>query len=159
MIKHNKILVPTDFSEASTESLRRASVLAETFDAELHLLHVVKPSMYFETDMVSAASLGGVNKAIHERELVQLQKQAKACDVEVVLHHKASVGDHARTICEFAKSLPADLIVIGRHDEKHVLHHMFVGATAERVIAHAPCSVLVTVPHDLIEKVMADSQE
>jgi len=156
MIKHNKILVPTDFSDQSTESLRRAAVLAETFNAELHLLHVVKPSMYFETDMVSAASLGD-DDAIRERELAQLQKQAQACDVEAVLHHKESVGDHARTICEFAKSLPADLIVIGRHDEKHVLHHMFVGATAERVIAHAPCSVLVTVPHDLLEKVMADS--
>lgn len=156
MIKHNKILIPTDFSEQSIESLRRATVLAKTFDAELHLLHVMKPSIYFETDMISAAPLGD-HDVRHQRELNQLKRQAETCDEEAVLHLEESTGDHARTICEFAKSLPADLIVIGRHDEKNVLHHMFAGATAERVIAHAPCSVLVTVPHDLLEKVMVDS--
>jgi len=150
VIKHNKILVPTDFSEQSTESLRRAAVLAEKFDAEVHLLHVMKPSMYFEIDMVIAPSLDDVDSANQKIELSQLKAQAAACDFEIVLHLEESVGDHSRNICDFAKSLPADLIVIGRHDEKKVLRHMFVGATVERVVAHAPCSVLVTAPHDLI---------
>jgi len=151
MIKHNKILVPTDFSEQSTESLRRAGVLAEKFDAEVHLMHVVKTSTYFEIDMVSAPSLGEVDDSAHSRGLSQLKAQADAFDFEIVTHLEECVGDHSRNICEFAQSLPAGLIVIGRHDEKNILKHMFVGATVERVVAHAPCSVLVTMPHDLIE--------
>jgi len=150
MIKHNKILVPTDFSEQSTESLRRAGVLAEKFNAEVHLMHVMKPSTYFETDMVSAPSLEEEDHSAHGRGLSQLKAQANAFDFEIVLHLEACVGSHSRNICEFAQSLPADLIVIGRHDEKNILKHMFVGATVERVVAHAPCSLLLTMPHDLI---------
>jgi len=63
MIKHNKILVPFDFSEQAMESVRRAGVLAEKFDAELHLLHVLESSLYFETDMVSAPPIDKVNHA------------------------------------------------------------------------------------------------
>ena len=74
MIRHNKILVPTDFSEQSSESLRRAGVLAEKFDAEVHLLHVTDPSMYFETDMISAPPLEDLDDP-KERELTQIQAQ------------------------------------------------------------------------------------
>ena len=150
MIRHNKILVPTDFSEQSSESLRRAGVLAEKFDAEVHLLHVTDPSMYFETDMISAPPLEDLDDP-KERELTQIQAQMAECGIDAIVHLETSIGSHARDICEFAKALPADLIVIGRHGEKNVLKHMLVGATVERVVAHAPCSVLVTMPHDLIE--------
>ena len=64
---------------------------------------------------------------------------------------KDSIGDPSRSICKFARELPADLIIIGRHDEKGVVEHMLVGSTVERVVAHAPCSVLVTMPHGLME--------
>ncbi len=151
MIRHNNILVPTDFSEQSTESLRRAAVLAEKFDAEVHLLHVMDVAMYFETDMVSAAPIADTDQEHQTRALRQLKTQAENCGVEAVLHLEESTGGIARHLCDFAKSLPADLIVIGRHEEKSVLQHMLLGATVERVVAHAPCSVLVTMPHDLIE--------
>ncbi|MDX8406500.1 MAG: universal stress protein, partial [Mariprofundus sp.] len=42
MIQHGKILVPTDFSAASNEALRRAGVMAAQCDAEVHLLHVME---------------------------------------------------------------------------------------------------------------------
>lgn len=151
MIRHNKILVPTDFSEQSTEALRRAGKLAEKFDAEVHLLHLMEPSLYFETDMVSISPLDEVDDEIHHGHFQQLKEQAKACGFPVVLHVKEAVGDPARTICKFADTLPADLIVIGRHDEKGVIKHMLMGSTVERVVAHAACSVLVTMPHDFLK--------
>jgi len=153
MIRHNKVLVPIDFSAQSSESLRRAAVLAKTFDAEIHLLHVMKPSMYFATDMVPAPLLDDSDNDHEQRLLLQLQAQANTCGVEAIAHLKESTGDKAHDICNFAKSLPADLIVIGRHGEKGLLQHMLLGATVERVVAHAPCSVLVTMPHDLLETI------
>jgi len=152
MIRHNKILVPIDFSEPSAEAIRRASVLAEKFDAEMHLLHVLAPSVYFETDMVSVPPINEVNHAAHDGAVHRLQALADQFDFEVVTHIEESAGDPARFICGFATSLPADLIVIGRHDEKGVVEHMLMGSTVERIVAHAPCSVLVTMPHDLLEK-------
>jgi len=153
MIKHNKILVPTDGSEQSTEAIRRAGVLARQFDAEVHLLYIVEPSLYFETDMVSIPPLEDIDDAIQKGALRRMKAQAKLFNFEVVIHLKESVGDPSRSICKFATSLPADLIVIGRHGEKGVVEHMLVGSTTERVVAHAPCSVLVTMPHDLLENV------
>jgi len=151
MVKHNKILVATDFSTQSNESLRRAAILAEKFDAEIHLLHVMQTAAYFETDMVSALPLKDVDDDHHARLLDQLKAQAEASAPDAILHLEESNAGIAGSICEFAKAMPADLIVIGRHDEKGVLQHMLVGATVERVVAHAPCSVLVIMPHDLIE--------
>jgi len=151
MVKHNKILVPFDFSEQAMESVRRAGVLAEKFDAELHLLHVLESSLYFETDMVSAPPIDKVNHAVHEGAEHRLQAVADQFDFDVQIHINEAGGDPARFICSFAKSLPADLIVIGRHEEKGVIEHMLKGSTSERVVAHAPCSVLVTVLHDLLD--------
>lgn len=153
MVKHNKILVPTDGSGQSTEAIRRAGALARKFDAEVHLLHIVEPSLYFETDMVSIPPLNDIDHAMQQGALHRIQAQAKLFDFEVVVHIEESSGDPSRSICKFATSLPADLIVLGRHGEKSVVEHMLVGSTAERVVAHAPCSVLVTMPHGLLEDV------
>ncbi len=153
MLKHNKILVPTDCSEQSTEALRRAGTLAKKFDAEVHLLHIAEPSLYFETDMIAIPPLAEIDGEVKKGTLHRLRAQIEQFDFKIVVHMKESSGDHSRSICKFAKKLPADLIVIGRHDEKGVVEHLLVGSTVERVVAHAPCSVLVTMPHDLLENV------
>jgi nucleotide-binding universal stress UspA family protein len=152
MVKHNKILVPTDCSEQSTEAIHRAGVLARKFNAEVHLLHIVEPSLYFETDMLAIPPLEELDQEVHKGALRRLKAQAELFDFGVVVHLKESVGDPSRSICKFATSLPADLIVIGKHGKKNVVEHLLVGSTTERVVAHAPCSVLVTMPHDLLEK-------
>lgn len=155
MVRHNNILVPIDFSEQSNESLRRAGVLAKQFNATVNLLHLIDSAPPVSLDMGSIPTLGdsdGMGNLIREaNELNQLTQLADTCDFETALHIKTCAGSHARDICTFANNLPADLIVIGRHDEKNVLKHMFVGATVERVVAHANCSVLVIMPHDLFD--------
>ena len=151
MVKSRKILVPTDFSAQSDEALRRAGVLAAQFDAEVHLLHVMQPSVYFETATVSMPPLSEVDEAIHEGEKGRLKAQAEACGFAVITDAKEVAGDPAKAICEYAGTLDADLVVIGRHAEKGMFEHMLTGSTVERVVAHAPCSVLVTMPHGLFE--------
>ena len=44
-IQVQRILCPVDFSDSSDHAMRYASALAETFGAELTLLHVVAPIM------------------------------------------------------------------------------------------------------------------
>ena len=41
MIKLDRILVPTDFSEFSRPAMQHGCAIAARFGAELHLLHVV----------------------------------------------------------------------------------------------------------------------
>jgi len=151
MVKHKKILVPTDCSKQSTEALRRAGELAKKFDADVHLLHISEPSMFFGTDTVSVPPLAEFDDEVKKGTLHRLKAQVQQFDFRIIVHMKESIGDPSRSICKFARKLPADLIVIGRHDEKSVVEHLLVGSTVERVVAHAPCSVLVTMPHGLIE--------
>jgi len=152
MIRDGKILVPTDFSEASKEALRRAVVLAGQYHGDVHLLHVMDPAVFFETDMIAISPLDEITDAIRTGAKKRLQEQAETVDFNITTHLLESVGEPAGVICEFATSLPADLIVIGRQGEQGIIEHLLIGSTAERVVRHAPCSVLVAMKHGLLER-------
>ena len=156
MIKHGKILVPTDFSEQSSEALRRAGALAALQHAEVHLLHVIEAAVYFETDMIPVAPVNEINEAMLKGANRRLKEQATEAGFPLVMHLEESSGEPARTICKFAESLPADLILIGRHGHQGRLEHFLIGSTAERVVRHANCSVLVAMPHGLFSDVSDD---
>ncbi|MDQ6982620.1 MAG: universal stress protein [Mariprofundus sp.] len=153
MIKHGKILVPTDFSEQSSEALRRAVELATLHHAEIHLLHVMEPAIYFETDMIPVSPVNEINNAMRKGANKRLEKQAVEAGFPVIMHMEESTGEPARTICMFAESMPVDLILIGRHGHQGPLEHFLIGSTAERVVRHANCSVLVAMPHGLFSDV------
>jgi nucleotide-binding universal stress UspA family protein len=46
-------------------------------------------------------------------------------------------------ICRFAHTIPADLVVMPTHGRTG-LKHVFLGSTAERIVQHSSCPVLVT---------------
>ena len=155
MMTHGKILVPSDFSDQSSEALRRACIMARQFKAEVHLVHVIEPPVYIDADLMLMSPIDTMIKVQHEAASKRLAEQLDSVDVKDVLVHtmiEDAYVNPAQTICELAKSLPAELIVIGRHSEKGVLEHLFIGSTAEEVVRRAPCSVLVTMPHGLFEE-------
>ncbi|TLS67007.1 universal stress protein [Mariprofundus erugo] len=143
------ILVATDFSEPSSEALRRAVTLARQYGADVHLLHVMEPAVFFETDLLTVPPLGEVTEAIRRGAESRLHQQAKLVDFDVTTHLLESMGAPAGTICSFAATLPAALIVVGRQGVRGAIEQLLIGSTAERVVRHAPCSVLVTMPHGL----------
>jgi len=150
MITHGNILVPTDFSSQSSEALRRACLMAKQFKAEVHLVYVIAPQVYVDGDLIMVNPIDEVLKSQHQAANKGIAKQLESVDAkDVVVHTQVedAVVNTAQTICDLAKTLPADLIVIGRHSEKGVLEHLFMGSTAEEVVRRAPCSVLVTMPH------------
>ena len=55
---------------------------------------------------------------------------------------RIEVGDVARTICEVARKLGVDAIVVGSHVQGG-LGRLFLGSVSEHVVRHAPCPVLV----------------
>jgi len=150
MKEHGNILVATDFSEPAKEALHRAGILASQCGAEVHLLHIMEPAVFFETDLIAISPLNEITDAIRAGAEKRLQQQAASVDFPVTTHLQESMGDAASVICNFAESLPADMIVIGRKGAQGVLEHMLIGSTAERVVRHGNCSVLVTMPHGLL---------
>ena len=61
---------------------------------------------------------------------------------KVALESLVLWGNPAIDICRIAAERHADLIVTSTHGRTG-LAHLFMGSVAERVVRHAPCSVLV----------------
>ena len=66
--------------------------------------------------------------------------------VDVVVEASSDAGG---PILDLARTLPADLIVMGSHGRSG-LQHFLLGSVAERVLRSAPCPVMVVPPHDAV---------
>lgn len=141
-LKIKKILVPIDFSSISKDALPWATFLAAQFKAELVLLHVEEK---FPIDYL-------MGRELLSHTMVPLIKQAGA-DLErlagelrktigVNISAVTRVGKPFQEICHAAETLGADLIVLTTHGHTG-LQHVWLGSTAERVVRHAKCPVLV----------------
>lgn len=137
-----RILVPSDFSDASDRALEYARVLAARFGASLHLLHVVDDP--FVADGLAAEAYitetPSVRTAMLDDARARLQHRATGCSTT-----EAIFGRAATTIVEYAQQLEIDLIVMGTRGRTG-LAHLLLGSVAERVVRKAPCPVL-TVRH------------
>ena len=145
MMTISRILVPTDFSDCSTEALKYARALAQTFGSTLHVLHVVQdPYTQPWAAEAFAAPIGDL--------LVEWEAQARKRMLESIPEAERGhvtvnsvIGSPFLEILRFAQERSIDLIVIGTHG-RGPLGHMLLGSVAERVVRRAPCPVL-TVRH------------
>lgn len=140
------ILVPIDFSPLSMEAIAVAQSAARSFGATIHLAHVHQ-AQYPATFLGPIFSAGrrAISFEEHRRETLRkmLEETALRGDLPTTgtthLCEGAVVFDE---VCRLAETLPADLIVMPTHGRTG-LKHAFLGSTAERVVQHAPCPVLV----------------
>lgn len=140
LIGVKNILVPTDFSELSLDALAYAENIAEMTGAKLTLINVVQPvalpvpltTLAIENDRLIEATDKKLNDLAAEHGITR-----KMLDRVVV-----SQGPPWNEILRTARDLKCDLIVIATHGHTGVAH-AFLGSTAERVIRHADCPVLV----------------
>ena len=63
----------------------------------------------------------------------------------VEVETRATAGEPAHDILECARSLPADLVVMGTHGTSG-FQHLVLGSVAEKVLRSAPCPVLTVPP-------------
>lgn len=138
-----RILFPTDFSNLSLAAEKSACELADRFGAELHVLHVLHD--FFLIMPQTAAALLIPPKALEEvmnsaeAEIQKVPSRPLASGKSVV--RAVRIGATYETITQYAKDNAIDLIVIGTHGRTG-LPHVLLGSVAERVVQHAPCSVL-----------------
>ncbi len=136
-----KILIPTDFSDAAVHGLQYGAAMANQFGAAVVLLHVLEPVTY--PAGVESIPLLVPEGEIHEtltRKLEDLgQRHLDPAQKQRVMVRD---GQPYREICAAAEQEKADLVVISTHGYTG-LKHVFLGSTAERVVRHATCPVLV----------------
>lgn len=133
------ILVATDLEPESEAVLAYAFRLGEKLGAKVHMLHAYPPVIV--PDGHGSGSIP--YEALHQRSREALELLARpfasspakgACAVDL--------GDALTVILEMARTLSADLIVVGTHGRKGV-QRLLLGSIAEAVLREAPVPVLI----------------
>ena len=135
-----RILVPTDFSAPADAALSYARLLARTFDASLHLLHVTDPPS--TAPGATADRRDRVPATLRELR-DRLTAEDRSPDVAVLA---IEAPDTAREIVQTARSMDASLIVMGTHGRRG-FKRLLLGSVTEAVLREAPCPVLTVPPY------------
>ncbi len=155
MIQLQRILFPTDFSDLSLHALNYAISFAQSYSAELHVIHVVDEAYQYWMAMGPNSLPVGPPPD----ELVTLSKKELGkfgdehlAQAGITVISEAVMGRPFMEIIAYAKEKNIDLIVIGTHGRSG-LRHALLGSVAERVVRKAPCPVL-SIRHPEHEFVM-----
>lgn len=140
-LKLQKILVPVDFSDCSARGLNYAIGLAQSFGAELALLHVVRLPHNLPSIVVYPNSkLNRWAREVADAHMADLLREIDFDGVKVTSTIK--IGAAAQKICRYALTIGADLILTSTHGRTG-LPHVLIGSTAERIVRYAKSPVLV----------------
>jgi nucleotide-binding universal stress UspA family protein len=135
-----KILVPTDFSSASTKALERAVALANQCDAALTILHVV--DINAPSNCGSAAHL---MQTLWEEGSTRMGELAWSLCGQV--HARTTVEEGLAWEKIVEKSWESDLVILGKTQARHGWK-LFSRRTAQRVQENATCPVMVVTERD-----------
>ncbi|MDQ2910528.1 MAG: universal stress protein [Actinomycetota bacterium] len=135
----DRILVAIDGSECSDRALAKAVELAKLTGARLTALAVEGPLPAY------AATIGEVDEVKREKDVffnalaAKAREQAALGEVEIDIEVRP--GHAAELISRVAAEGNYDLVVLGHRG--HFLRDHLLGSTADRVVEHAPCPVMV----------------
>lgn len=139
---YRNILVGVDFSENSTEAIHQARHIAARDGATVHCVHVYEPPWHRLRYRASVSGLGPEFQRRFEAVMLQrLGEIAAAAGADANLCSLAPATHHAQGLIARARSLAADLIVIGTHG-RSALRYLLLGSTAESLVRETECSVL-----------------
>jgi nucleotide-binding universal stress UspA family protein len=126
------ILCPVNFSEVARCSLEQAAAVAESFDAELIVMHVAEENSAAVIRYVEERFGRWVDPLVRERTRYR----------QIVVH-----GDAAASVISVADQIGADLLVIGAQ-HKRFSDTTVIGTTTERVtrFSRAPVMTVIRKP-------------
>ncbi|OGQ78807.1 MAG: hypothetical protein A3F90_15230 [Deltaproteobacteria bacterium RIFCSPLOWO2_12_FULL_60_19] len=135
----HKILLAYDGSDGAKLALDKIAEMVKAAAAELHLLAVGRIPEYAETvSEVEEAreQASGFYSKIMEQATAHLHQQGLSASVHI------DFGKPGDVILRVAEDLGADLVALGTNPHS-ALRRRVLGATVDKVVDHAHCSVLV----------------
>ena len=135
-----KIVVPTDFTARSDQTVTYAASLAANLNAAVHLMHVIEEPFVAggEWDLY-----GRDAQEVRERLYADVRSRLAAIAVRLEQQRlrvtiEIRHGSACDAIIDAAAAAGADLIVMSTHGRSG-LPHLLLGSVAERVIRGAHC--------------------
>jgi nucleotide-binding universal stress UspA family protein len=145
-----------DFSPDSERAARRAVQICALEGAPLDCVHVYQSALAMSVDyggMVSPLSLGADDVTLEhwQRELAAFaERVVKDHPTVAVETHVLERINIREAVLEHVCAKQADLVVLGTRG-KTGLRELLMGTTAEKIVANAPCSILVVKPEAPLE--------
>jgi nucleotide-binding universal stress UspA family protein len=146
-----KILVPVDYSEHSSASLKYASELADALHAELDVVHVWdRPTSVPETILVhdqdgtkrSLIEMIRENAEHEMREfLTRLHPPKRNGETMYFPPHRLLSGEPASTLIAELERGEHDMVIVGTRGQTG-LKHLLLGSIAEKLVRLSPIPVL-----------------
>ncbi len=148
MLRPTKILVPTDFSESSDRALAQGLDIAQQYNAELILLHVLPEDIYrsgLELIFLDEKARHEIREQATDWAQESLQKQLgnfpKSKEVEAAAHVRWGVPYDE--ILKEEEEQKIDLVVIASLGRSEISRY-FIGSVARNVLKSSKCPVLLT---------------
>jgi nucleotide-binding universal stress UspA family protein len=141
-----RILVGCDFSPFSGLAVQHAVNLAQEFEAELHLVHVLEWSEYKDVIRTRQEVLEDIRSdvAVQMREKLEQMVPAEArnwCRPVITL----VAGRPDEELVKYALVNDIDLISVGVRG-RGLVETLFVGSNTDRLVRQSPCPVLSVRP-------------
>jgi nucleotide-binding universal stress UspA family protein len=147
-LNFEKILVPIDFSTCSLKGLEYAKALARQFGSKLVLLNSVTFQYYITNDEYARYDLPLLMQQEERASRRQMRDLIEKTDWDgLEVKPSLQIGHAGQQICARALEHRANLIVTSTHGTTG-FKHILVGSTAEYVVRHASCPVLVVPSHE-----------
>jgi len=137
-----KIICPIDFSPTSDQALATASRMAGEEDAELVVLHVGSAPWLVPSRYPSPADLIDALRREDEAGLVVAAKEASRLGAPRVSTRLVDGTAWQEIVRVIGEDPQLDLAVVGAHG-RSAIARVLLGSVADKVVRHAPCSVLV----------------
>jgi universal stress protein A len=144
------IVVRVDFSACSLQVHNYAIPVADRVAAKNVMLHAVPLGPDYTSGSYAMYDLSGLEQKARtdgEERMRNFVSQVKFRRVK--FETAITIGTPVQEICSFAETKDVDLIITSTHGWTG-LKRVLIGSTAERLVRHAPCSVLVVPCHPKI---------
>lgn len=152
--KTKKILIALDYDPTAQKVAEEGFSIATAMGAEVILLHVISdPVIYSSLGHITVMGFAGYSDidtiALPIESIAALKKESLHF-LDKSSHHlgdktiqKTVVeGDCAESILKTAKSMKADIIVMGSHSKKW-LENIIMGSVTEKVLRHTPIPLFI----------------
>jgi nucleotide-binding universal stress UspA family protein len=146
--KIKKILYTTDLSENSAHVFRYALNSAEVYDAEIHIVYVLKYFFPLPYCLFATAPAEDEKPAILEQikkrldDFVQRELQDNPSRINRVSSIEVIEGEPVVEILKKADEMKADVLIMGTHS-KGLVSETFLGSVATDVLRHSRVPVFI----------------
>jgi nucleotide-binding universal stress UspA family protein len=145
-IRFKRILIGCDFSPDSNLAFEYGLSLAQEYEAELHLIHVLEPPIYKEWPKTPEETREKIRKDLYEQLKMKLEAMVPQDALNWCKPKTMLLSGHPDVeILKYADVQGIDLVVLGVAGHG-LVESFFVGSTTERVMRKAPCAVLSVRP-------------